>query len=231
MATYRKTAIGVGLLYIGGFVVGIGGQALLATSLGGTDPLSSVSANSMMVALGALLWLIAGIGDASHGILMYPILKQNSERIALGYLSFRLFEAAIIAVSALFILLQIPLSAEYLKVNPTDTAFFQTLNALFTQGQLYTYSMGMVTLGIAGLTLCFGYYKTNLIPWVLMVWGLLGYAVFMTGSVLEILGFNLNLMHTIPGGLWEVFIGAWLIAKGFNVSALAAMAKKIAPTE
>ena len=35
---------------------------------------------------------------------------------------------------------------------------------------------------------------------------------------LEVLGFGLNLMHIIPGGLWELFIGVWLITKGFNVS-------------
>jgi hypothetical protein len=29
----------------------------------------------------------------------------------------------------------------------------------------------------------------------------------------------LQLLHTIPGGLWEMSIGMWLIAKGFNSSA------------
>jgi hypothetical protein len=36
------------------------------------------------------------------------------------------------------------------------------------------------------------------------------------GAVLEVLGFNLNLIYMIPGGLWELFIGVWLIAKGFS---------------
>ena len=34
--------------------------------------------------------------------------------------------------------------------------------------------------------------------------------------MLEVLGFNLNSIQAIPGGLWELFIGVWLIAKGFN---------------
>jgi hypothetical protein len=37
--------------------------------------------------------------------------------------------------------------------------------------------------------------------------------------VVEVLGFNLQTIHAIPGGLWEVFIGVWLIVKGFNPSA------------
>jgi hypothetical protein len=36
--------------------------------------------------------------------------------------------------------------------------------------------------------------------------------------VVEVLGFNLNSIHTIPGGLWELFIGVWLIVKGFSAS-------------
>jgi hypothetical protein len=37
--------------------------------------------------------------------------------------------------------------------------------------------------------------------------------------VVEVLGFDLLTIHAIPGGLWEVFIGVWLIVKGFNPSA------------
>ena len=37
----------------------------------------------------------------------------------------------------------------------------------------------------------------------------------------EVLGFNLLTIHAIPGGLWELFIGVWLIVKGFNPSAFA----------
>jgi len=57
-----------------------------------------------------------------------------------------------------------------------------------------------------------------LLPRVLGMWGLVGYAVILCGSVLEIMGFNLNLLHTLPAGLWEIFVGVWLIVKGFNAS-------------
>jgi hypothetical protein len=33
------------------------------------------------------------------------------------------------------------------------------------------------------------------------------------------MGFDLMLIHTLPGGLWEALIGGvWLIAKGFSSS-------------
>jgi len=62
------------------------------------------------------------------------------------------------------------------------------------------------------------FYRARLLPRILGLWGLVGYAVILCGSVLEVLGFNLGLIHTIPGGLWELFVGVWLITKGFNKS-------------
>ena len=55
----------------------------------------------------------------------------------------------------------------------------------------------------------------------LAVWDLVGYTTILCGSVLEVLGFNLLTIHAIPGGLWEVFIGVWLIVRGFKPSAFA----------
>lgn len=212
--TYRTTAKVVGTLYILGFIVGIAGSVL-----GTPGQLDTVSAKSMMIAIGALLWLIAAAGDAAHGVLMYPILKQNDERIALSYFASRIVEAAVIAVSALFILLQIPLGAKFLKVGAPEIPYLQSLSALLTQAQAYTYQIGMVALGVAGLTLCYGFYRAKLVPQFFIIWGFIGYVSFLGGSMLEILGFNLQLLHTLPGGLWEISIGVWLIAKGFNSAA------------
>jgi hypothetical protein len=36
--------------------------------------------------------------------------------------------------------------------------------------------------------------------------------------VSEVMGSGLGLASSIPGGLWEVFIGVWLIVKGFSPS-------------
>jgi hypothetical protein len=89
------------------------------------------------------------------------------------------------------------------------------------EGQLYAYNFGMGAVGIASLMLCYTLYRATLVPRLVAVWGLIGYAILLCGSVLEVLGFALLDIHTIPGGLWELFIGVWLIVKGFNPSAFA----------
>jgi len=215
---YRTTARIVGVLYLAGMVVGIGGNVLIQSILGGPDHLSTIAANSMLLAMGAVLWLSTVAGDAAHGILMFPVLKPHSERAAVGYLVARIIDATFIAVMVLLILVQIPLGMEYLNAGSSDTSSLQALGAVFTQANLYAYEIAMSAVGVAGLILCSMFYKTQLVPRLLAVWGLIGYAILLLGSVLQVIGFNLSSIQAIPGGLWELFIGVWLIVKGFSTS-------------
>jgi hypothetical protein len=216
----------VGVVYLAGFVVGIGGIMLIQSVLGAPDHLSSVFANGTLLAAGAILWLLAVAGDAAHGILMFPILKRHSERMAVGYLAARVIDAIFIAIMVLFILLQIPLGGEYVKAAPSDASNLQALSTLFSQAQLYAYEIGMSMLGISSLLLCSTLYKANLIPRWLAIWGLLGYAIILVGMVSAIMGSGLGDLSSLPGGLWEVFMGVWLITKGFNASAFVPQATR-----
>ena len=206
------------MLYLAGMVVGIGGNLFIQSILGAPDHFSAISANSMLLALGTVLWLSTVAGDAAHGILMFPVLKPHSERAAVGYLGARIIDATFIAVMALLILVQIPLGIEYLNAGSTDTSYLHALSAVLTEANLYAYEFAMIAVGVAGLILCSMFYRAQLVPRLLAVWGLIGYAILLLGSVLQVLGLNLSSMQAIPGGLWELFIGVWLIVKGFSTS-------------
>jgi hypothetical protein len=215
---YRTTARIVGVLYLAGMVVGIGGNLFIQSILGTPDNLSAIAANTTLLAMGAVLWLSTVAGDAAHGILMFPVLRPHSERAAVGYLGARIIDATFIAVMALLILIQIPVGIEYLNAGSSDTSYLQALSTVLTEANLYAYEFAMITVGVAGLILCSMFYRAQLVPRPLAVWGLIGYAILLLGSVLQVLGLNLNSIHAIPGGLWELFIGVWLIAKGFSTS-------------
>jgi len=223
---YRTTARVVGVVYLAGFVVGIGGNILIQSILGAPNHLATVSASSMTVAIGALLWLMAVAGDTAHGVLMFPVLKQHSERIAFGYLAARIVDAVFIAVMVLFLLLQIPLGSEYLKAAASNTFYLQALSTVSVQASQYAYAIGMSAVGLAGLMLNYMFYRAKLVPRWIAVWGLVGYAIIFCGMVSEVMGSGLGLVSSLPGGLWEVFIGVWLIAKGFNSSAFVSQATR-----
>ena len=222
--TYRTTAKIVGAVYLAGFVVGLVGSGIFQSILGATGAsanLPAVAASSVLLAFGAILWLMAVAGDAAHGVLMFPILRRYHERIAFGYLASRIVDAVFIAVMVLFVLLQIPLASAFVKATVADASFLQAVSGLFAQGQVYAYDIGMITLGVSGLMLCYTLYSAKLLPRVVAGWGLIGYAILFVGMLSDVMGSGLGLASSIPGGLWEVFVGVWLIANGFSSSGLA----------
>ena len=73
--TYRTTAKIVGAVYLAGFVVGLVGSGIFQSILGATGAsanLPAVAVSSVLLAFGAILWLMAVAGDAAHGVLMFP---------------------------------------------------------------------------------------------------------------------------------------------------------------
>jgi hypothetical protein len=106
-------------------------------------------------------------------------------------------------------------SRSYTEAGAADASYFETLGALAVNGNFMAYNVAMVGLGLGSLFFCYLLFRSNLVPRFLAVWGFVGYAIFESGCVLEILGFaGTGLVATIPGGLFEIFFGIWLIAKG-----------------
>ncbi|MDQ1293480.1 MAG: hypothetical protein QG608_1361 [Actinomycetota bacterium] len=214
-AAFRGTARVVGAIYLAGMVLGIGGNLLILSILGASDQLSSVAENSDLLALGAVLWLFAVAGDAAHGILMFPVLRPHGERMAMAYFGARVIEATLVAVMTLLIVCQIPLSIANEAAVPSEATTLEALSGVLHEAELFAYEFGMVALGVSGVVLCTVLHRSHLLPRGLATWGLIGNALLLAGSLLQILGLELNSIHTVLGGLWEVFIGVWLLTKGF----------------
>src|SRR5947207_14303583 len=69
LKTFRTTAKIVGAVYLAGFVVGLVGSGIFQSILGATGAsanLPAVAASSVLLAFGAILWLMAVAGDAAH---------------------------------------------------------------------------------------------------------------------------------------------------------------------
>ncbi|HET9302009.1 MAG TPA: DUF4386 domain-containing protein, partial [Propionibacteriaceae bacterium] len=136
---YRTTARVVGVIYLLGMLIGIPANLFILSILDGPDQLSTIAASSMLLAAGVMFWSVTIVGDAAHGVLMFPVLKQHSERAAVGYLAARIMDATLIAVMALLILVQIPVAIEYANAAAADTSYVQVLSAVFDHAQLYAY--------------------------------------------------------------------------------------------
>ena len=86
MNTSRKTAIMVGALFLFSNVTFLlGAFVFVEPILGAPDYLTLASANRTRVALGALLELANGVAYVGIAVLVFPILRQRFESMALWY--------------------------------------------------------------------------------------------------------------------------------------------------
>lgn len=218
MTPNKQIAPMVGALFLIAIVAYGTGNGLIETLTGSSETLLQVSQNQMQLGIGALLMLLNSVVVVAIGALMFPLLKQQNESIALGYLGARIVEAIILLVGIICLLSLLPISQGYFNAQDAESSYFLTLGALAIKGNFYAYQIAMVILGIGSLFFCYALYQSRLVPYFLSIWGLIGYGVFLLGAILEILGFKVGLLLSVPGGLFELFFGVWLLVKGFNFS-------------
>ena len=192
----RRTARIVGVLFLAGFLAyGVG--SLIAK--GSADR----SGSTALFVTGAALMLLNSAFVIGIGVLMFPILRPHNKAIAAGYLGTRIFEGVGLAIGVVSLIVV------------TDSAAAIHANSVF-------YNVGQLGLGIGSLFFCALLFRTGLVPRFLAVWGFIGYACFAGGTLLELFGVaGAGLVGAIPGGLFELTFGIWLIARGFASTATA----------
>ncbi len=134
-ASTRRTANWVASLWIVTAIGAIGGLALMSPVLNAPDYLTSVFPRSAILISAALLWLINDIGIVAIGVLMFPILKKQSEALALGYVSMRMFESIFLIIGMTFAMLLIPLSQAYIQASAADLTTYQAIGSLLKQAE------------------------------------------------------------------------------------------------
>ena len=210
---FRGSAIAVGLLLLGAFLAYGGGTALVNSVLAADDPASKVASGDAALRIGAILMLADALFVVVIGVLLYGVVRGFGERIAVGYLATRIFEAVGIAVGVTFVLLPVTLAGQEVR----DVA---TMTAVAAQGNAIAYRIAVMGLGLGSVPFWYLAYRVRLVPRVLAAWGVAGYAIFFLGYALDLLGLNVGLLLAIPGGLFEVAVALWLIVKGFSVPKL-----------
>ena len=76
------------------------------------------------------------------------------------------------------------------------------------------YNFAMLSLGLGSIPVCWLFFKKHMTPDWVALWGLTGYVLFSVGFILEIFAISWSMYFLIPGGLWELTFGIWLLIKG-----------------
>lgn len=224
MNTHKMAARTFGIFFIIAFLSYGIGSGLIDSVTNVPDFLSNVYANKTTIIVGAILMaLVHSFVNIGLPVLMLPILKPFNRNLAYGYLGIAIAATTVLVIGAIFLLLLIPLSDEYVNAGSAAPSYFETMGILFKQGGFYAYQIGMALWGLGGLLFVSVLYKSKLVPRLLPVWGIIGYIVFIAGTIFELFGINIGVYLSIPGGLFEISLSVWLIVKSFSSSAIASV--------
>ena len=227
-ASTRKAALATGILFIVTFITSIPALLLFGPVLNDAHYILSAGADSGVI-LGAFLEVLLIIANIGTAIVLFPILKRQSEALALGFVTARIVESTFIAVGILSVLAVVTLRQGFAGAGGADTDSLLTAGAALVAVKDASFLLGpgfMVGVG-NGLLLGYLMYRSRLLPRPWAVLGMVAGALVCASGIAVLFGViefgsPWQFIAAGPEMIWEAgVLGFWLIFKGFNASPVA----------
>ncbi len=212
----RRTAVLVGALFLISTATFIVSNALITPLVSSHNILTAIASQRLLMVAATQIGLIEGVATVGIALALYPILKRQHPALALGYTGMRIAELAVAAVGfGLGGLALVTLSGAAANGAGGD------LGAVLVGLRHWTLMLVYVYTAVGGVTLSYMLLSTRLVPRGLSVLGLVGYPALLLVAVLDMLGLvdtvaGSGLVGLVPGGLFELLLPIWLIARGFS---------------
>jgi hypothetical protein len=203
------------VLFLVTFVTSIPAVALYQPVL--DDPAGYIAGGGKdgQIYLGALLELLLIIANVGTAVVVFPILRRQSEILSLGYVTARLVECTFIAVGIVFVLGVVSLRHD----NPHASALAVSLAAM----KDWTMALGPGFIVGWGNGLILGYlmYSSRLVPRGMAWLGLIGGPLIILSGIGVLFdwwseGGTVQAIATTPEFLWELSLGIYATVWGFR---------------
>lgn len=211
-----------GWFFIAAAVSSIIGLKLYDPILNESNFLLSASNNYSQIVFGAVNELILCVTATGTGIMLFPLLKRYNERMALGYLSFRLLEVVFIMIGTISVLTALAVSENYANGVIRDKDNAQNLMLTFIYLHKWTFMLGSnFMLAINTFLYSYVFSKSNVVPKNLARLGISASLLIMLAAILEMFGVIQQIsiwgiLLALPIALYEMTLAIWLIVKGVN---------------
>lgn len=222
--SHKKNGLIAGLFFIAATVSAIIGLKLYDPILVESNYLVQASLHSSQIIWGAVMELILICSMAGTAIMLFPYLRKYNESLGLGYIVFRLLEAAFILIGIVAILSILTLSQTYInEVNPNIIAY-QSAGVMAKAIHDWTFIIGpLFILGINTSIYSYVFYRTALVPRRLAILGISGAILVFISSLLVMFGkidqlSTLQIIMALPIAVYEMVLAGWLISKGFDLT-------------
>lgn len=224
MDRMRKTALVAGILYLVTFVGSMPALSLYHNILNNHGYLLSGASDTGVLwgAVGEVICALAGIGTA---LALYPVAKRHSQTTALGFVTSRVIEAAMIMVGVLSVLSLVTLHKA--GASGADAGSMVSTGRALVALHDWTFLFGPGLMpAINALFIATVMYRTGLIPRLIPTIGLVGAPVLLATAAAILFGAfsqvsTWSALGAFPIAAWEFAFGVWMTFKGFKPSALA----------
>jgi hypothetical protein len=223
-AHQRRAELVIAALFVLTAATSIPAAFILDPLLNAPNYLAWVFPNQAAVVLDALLWSFNNIGIVFIAVFAFGVLRKLDEALATGYLASRIIEGTIMMVGIVATLLLIPLSQEFLKAGAPQNSWFLSLGDVLKQAKYLGLSgVSSLMLGLGGLLFTWMLFRYRLVPRVISVVGLIGYALVFLYSIVGWFGLidltpgsNATIL-ALPVATFEIILlPFWLLFRGFK---------------
>lgn len=217
---HRKVSLAAGILYLFTFVsiptLALYRPVKRANYVIGAGPDTAAVFGGVLEIIVAL----AGIGTA---VVLFRVLKKQNKEVALGLVASRTLEAATIFLGVAFLLSVVTLRKAGAGADAlvTSHALVALYDRIFLLGQSFMPAVDDLLLGYL-------LYRSRLVPRALSRIGLVGAPFLVAGYLAVLFGLigqhsSLAGLSAFPVAIFEFSLGVWLVVKGFNPEAVAAL--------
>ncbi len=226
MTSTRKTALVAGVFYLITFV-SIPTLAIYRPVLNHRDwVLSSGSTTGVLV--GGFLEVLVALAGIGTAVTLYPVVKRQHEGFALGFVTARVLEAAMIFTGVVSLLSLVTLRQDLGGAAGANAAALVTVGASHVAVYKWTFLLSQTLMpGINALLLGSLMYRSRLVPRIIPALGLIGGPLLIIAVFATLLAQHSSLtglagLPVIPVAAWELSLGLWLAFKGFKPSPITA---------
>ncbi len=214
MPSPRTHAAAGGALYLVTIVTSIPAAALKAPLLAGAD------ADPAAAAWSAVLEVVLALSCIGTAVVMFPVLRRAGEVGALGFVTARTLEAAIIVTGVISVL-------SMSSLRGAGVASDDAVSLLLVEVHRWAFLLGPGLIpAINALCLAPLLYRARLVPRVIPLVGMIGIPLLLASATATMFGLFTQTSPVAaalaaPIALWELSLGIWLVVKGFRPDALA----------
>jgi hypothetical protein len=226
MTSLRRTALVAGAFYVITFAASIPALLLLGPVLDNPDYIVSSGADTRVL-FGGFLDLINALAGIGSAVALFSVVKRQHEGFALGFVTTRIFEAAVIIIGVVSILSVVTLRQNVAGTG-ADEASLVAVGQSLVAVRDWTFLLGPgLMAALNALLLGTLMYRSRLVPRIIPTMGLIGAPLLLTSVVATYFGMNelssvWHLIATAPIFVWELSLGIYLIVKGFKHSPITA---------